>query len=143
MKVEKLVVGVIGLGMGANHLRSVVQYGAEVGGICDPDPEKIKKVCDEHGLPKEICTDNYKDIVNNPRINAVIIATPDQQHRAQIEDCLAAGKHILCEKPLALTRKDIVAIVKAVKAHPECKFMIGQICRFAPAFAQASVAPPV
>ena len=43
----------------------------------------------------------------------------------------------MCEKPLALTREDIDAIVKAVEAHPECKFMVGQICRFTPAFVKA------
>ncbi|MBO5009453.1 MAG: Gfo/Idh/MocA family oxidoreductase [Clostridia bacterium] len=137
MKVEKLVVGVIGLGMGANHLKGAINYGAEIGGICDTNPEKLAKALEDNNLPAEIGTADYHDIVNNKNINVVIIATPDQQHRTQIEECLAAGKHIMCEKPLALTRDDINAIVKAVEAHPECKFMIGQICRFTPAFVQA------
>jgi predicted dehydrogenase len=54
-----------------------------------------------------------------------------------VVEFLDAGKHILCEKPLALTQDDINAIVKAVHKHPECKFMIGQICRFTPAFVKA------
>ena len=44
MKLEKLVVGVIGLGMGANHLKGAIANGAEVGLICDIDPEKLAKV---------------------------------------------------------------------------------------------------
>ena len=137
MKVEKLVVGVIGLGMGAAHLKGAIHYGAEIGAICDTNPEKLNKVGEEQGIPADRRTTDYMDIVNNKEINAVILATPDQQHREQVEKCLEAGKHVMCEKPLALTKDDILAIVKAVEAHPECKFMIGQICRFTPAFVQA------
>ena len=137
MKVEKLVVGVIGLGMGAHHLKGAINYGAEIGMICDTNPEQLSKIGEETNIPEEKRTTDYHDIVNNKEINAVIIATPDQQHREQVEACLAAGKHIMCEKPLALTRDDLVAMVNAVNAHPECKFMIGQICRFTPAFIKA------
>ena len=134
---EKLVVGVIGLGMGALHLKGAIEGGAEIALICDTDPEKLKKVGEEQNIPAEKHTQNWHDIVNNKDINTVIIATPDQQHREQIETLLAAGKNIMCEKPLALTREDINAIVTAVNAHPECKFMIGQICRFTPSFVKA------
>ena len=137
MKVEKLVIGVIGLGMGAHHLKGAINYGAEIGMICDVNPDRLKEVGEETNIPEERRTTDYHDIVNNKEINAVLIATPDQQHRVQVEECLAAGKHIMCEKPLALTRDDLVAMVNAVKAHPECKFMIGQICRFTPAFIKA------
>ena len=137
MKVEKLVVGVIGLGMGALHLKGAIEYGAEIGMICDTNPEQLKKIGDENNIPEEKRTADYHDIVNNKDINVVLIATPDQQHRTQVEECLAAGKHIMCEKPLALVREDLEAMVNAVKAHPECKFMIGQICRFTPSFIKA------
>ena len=137
MKVENLVVGVIGLGMGRAHLEGAIKYGAQVGLICDTNPEKLKQWGEHNNIPEEKWTTDWHDIVNNKEINAVIIATPDQQHREQVVACLEAGKHIMCEKPLALTREDIEAIVKAVEAHPECKFMIGQICRFTPAFVQA------
>ena len=134
---EKLVVGVIGLAMGALHLKGAIEGGAEIALICDINPEKLNEVGEEHNIPKERRTENWKDIVNNKEINTVIIATPDQQHREQIVALLEAGKNIMCEKPLALTRDDINAIVKAVNAHPECKFMIGQICRFTPSFLKA------
>ena len=137
MKLENLVVGVIGLGMGALHLKGAIAYGAKIGMICDTNPERLKTVGEENGIPEENRTADYHDILQNKEINAVILATPDQQHREQVEALLAAGKHVMCEKPLALTREDMEAIVKAVKAHPECKFMIGQICRFTPAFVQA------
>ena len=137
MKIKKLVVGVIGLGMGRAHLEGAIRYGAEVGLICDVNPAKLEELGTKNNIPKEKWTEDWHDIVNNKDVNVVIIATPDQQHREQIEACLAAGKHIMCEKPLALTREDIDAIVKSVEAHPECKFMVGQICRFTPAFVKA------
>ena len=137
MKVEKLVVGVVGLGMGRAHLDGAIRYGAEIGAICDTNPERLVTYGEMHGIPVERRTTSFADVINNKDINVVILATPDQQHREQIVACLEAGKHILCEKPLALTKDDILAIVKAVEAHPECKFMIGQICRFTPAFVKA------
>ena len=137
MKVEKLVVGVIGLGMGHAHLGAALDYGAEVALACDPLESKIERCEKLYNFPREKWTTDWMDIVNNKDINVVIIATPDQLHREMIHACLEAGKHIMCEKPLALTREDIVAIVKDVEAHPECKFMIGQICRFTPSFRMA------
>ena len=137
MKIEKPIVGVIGLGMGASHLKGAIAYGAEIALICDVDRERLDKVGEEQGIPKEKRTTDYHDVVNHPAINAVIVATPDQLHRVQVEELLKAGKNILCEKPLALTREDLAAMIEAVKAHPECKFMVGQICRFTPAFVQA------
>lgn len=75
-------------------------------------------------------------MIADPAIDAVIIASPDQNHRQMILDSLNAGKHILCEKPLALTREDCGAIVEAVKKSDK-KFMVGQICRYTPGFKQA------
>lgn len=137
MSETKLTVAVIGLGMGAGHLKGAIAYGAEIGLICDTDAERLCKVGDEQGIPEEKRTTDYRDILKNEDVNAVIVATPDQQHRQEVEELLAAGKHVLCEKPLALTREDLDAMVRAVRAHPECKFMVGQICRFTPAFVQA------
>ena len=137
MKVEKLVVGVIGLGMGHAHLGAALDYGAEVALACDPLESKYERCRELFNFPKEKWTTDWMDIVNNKDINVVIIATPDQLHREQIKACLDAGKHVMCEKPLALTREDIVAIVKEVEAHPNQKFMIGQICRFTPSFRMA------
>ena len=137
MKVDKLVVGVVGLGMGALHLKGAIDYGARIGMICDVNPERLHSVGEECGIPPECRSTDFYDVVRNKDINAVIIATPDGEHRPQVEACLEAGKHVMCEKPLALTREDIVSMVAAERAHPECKLMIGQICRFTPSFIKA------
>lgn len=137
MKKAKLTVGVLGLRMGKLHLEAAIAYGAKVGAVCDPDPEKLKIVQDELKVPKKKCFTDWHDVVNCKEVDAVIIASPDMAHREQVEACLAAGKHVMCEKPLALTHEDLEAIVRMVNTHPECKFMVGQICRFTPAFVKA------
>lgn len=133
---KQLVVGVIGLVMGRRHLFAAVDYGAEIGKICDLNPETLKKYQEEYHLSDEQCCTDWTEILNDSRINAVVIATPDQLHREMVEKCLAAGKHVLCEKPLALTREDICAIVSAAKKSDR-KCMVGQISRFNSTFVKA------
>lgn len=131
----KLNVGVIGCGMGRLHAQGVqLQQGACLYAICDINPETLEKVGDELNVSRRFL--DYRDMITDPALDAVIIASPDQLHREMIRDCLAAGKHILCEKPLALTREDIDDIVAMVKASDK-KFMVGQICRYTPGFARA------
>ena len=133
---HNLVVGVVGLRMGKMHLRGVVGAGAQVGGICDVNVDTLNAVGDEYQIPMEKRFTDYRHLVNDPAINTVLIVTPDQLHRQMVLEFLAAGKHVMCEKPLALTHDDICAIVSAAKASDR-KFMVGQICRFTPAFEKA------
>ena len=65
-----------------------------------------------------------------------MIAVPDQRHRELSCAFLEAGKHVLCEKPMALTREDARAMIQAADASGR-QLMIGQICRFTPAFEKA------
>jgi len=131
----KLNVGVIGCGMGKLHAQGVqMQEGACLYAICDINPETLEKAGNELNVSRRFL--DYRDMIADPALDAVIIASPDQQHREMIRDCLAANKHILCEKPLALTREDIDDIVAMVKASDR-KFMVGQICRYTPGFAKA------
>ncbi len=137
MKLEKLVVGVIGLGMGHAHLGAALDYGAEVAIAADPLESKYDRCKELFNFPREKWTKDWRDVVNHPDVNVVIIATPDQMHAEHIKACFEAGKHVMCEKPLALTREEIVEIVKMCEEYPDCKFMIGQICRFTPSFVLA------
>lgn len=134
---EKIMVAVLGLGMGKLHLKAALDFGAEVNAICDPDVTLLDRVGEEFSIPAQDRYTDYRDILKSERVNAVIIASPDMLHREQVEAFLAAGKHVLCEKPLALTREDLSGILQAVKVHPACKCMVGQICRFTPAFVKA------
>ena len=136
MKREELSVAVIGLRMGEYHLNSVIKYGAKVAAICDPNEELLREIGDRYEIPEARRDTDYTPLINDPEINVALIVTPDQLHREMVEKLLAAGKHVMCEKPLALTRSDIKAIIAATKKSDK-KFMVGQICHFTPAFIKA------
>jgi len=61
-------------------------------------------------------SDDYAEALSDPEIEAVILATPHTLHEAQIEQAVAAGKHVFCEKPLAMTRAGAVAAVARCEA---------------------------
>ncbi len=122
--------------MGNGQLTGAIDLGYEIGAICDIDEAQLKKIGDLHNIPEDRRFTDYKELVKNPNIDAVVIATPDQLHRSMTEEFLAAGKHVLCEKPLAITREDLDAIITAAKKSDKV-CMVGQISRFAPAFAKA------
>lgn len=136
MKKEDLSVAVIGLRMGEYHLKSVLGYGARVSAICDVDEAFLNEIGDRYEIPHECRYTDYRALVNDPYINVVLIVTPDQLHREMVEAFMAAGKHVMCEKPLALTREDLEAILAATEKSDK-KFMVGQICHFTPAFIKA------
>ncbi len=133
---RKLVVANIGMKFGMCHVEGAMSYGAEIAAICDCDEENLRFAGERYGIPEEKRFTDYTDIVNNKDINLVTVAIPDQQHVKVSCDLLRAGKHVLCEKPLALTREDLEEIIK-VADESGCKFMVGQICRFTPAFEKA------
>ncbi len=132
-----LKVGVVGLSpMGVRHLEAVLDKGEEVFAICDVNEERLKTAGDDHNIPEDRRFTNWRDLLTVEGLEAVIICTPDQQHREMAEAFLDNNYHVMCEKPLALTREDIVALVKASKKTNK-KFMVGQLCHFTPAFIKA------
>ena len=104
---------------------------ADLVAICDIDLDKAKKVASDFNV--EHVYADYHDLLNREDIDAVVICTPDQLHREMTVAALEAGKHVLCEKPMALTREDCAAMVAAGKKSDK-KLMIGQICRYTPGF---------
>lgn len=133
---KELKVGIVGLRMGKSHAQAVLAYGAKIGGICDTDETRLQQVGEELSVDPALWHTDYRYMVSDPTLDAVIIVTPDQLHRQMVLEFLNAGKHVLCEKPLALTREDLCAIVQAAE-NSNKKCMVGQICRFTPAFAKA------
>lgn len=133
---KKLSVGVISCsGMAQSHMRAVKSYpGASLRAVCDIDEEKMKEAAQKFDV--EFMHTDYNDLLGRSDIDAVIICTPDQLHREMLEAALKAGKHILCEKPLALTVEDCKAMIE-VAEKSDRKVMVGQICRFTPGFVKA------
>lgn len=133
---KKLVVANIGMKFGMSHVEGAMSYGAEIAAICDSDKEALDFAGERYSIPEEKRFTDYMDIVNNDEINLVTVAVPDQLHKKISCDLLRAGKNVLCEKPLALTREDLDEIIKTAD-ESNAKFMVGQICRYTPAFEKA------
>lgn len=133
---EKLVTAHIGLKFGMAHIEGAIHSGAEIAAICDTDPENLRFAGERYSIPEEKRVTDYREIMQNKDIQAVTVAVPDQLHAEITCGLLRAGKHVLCEKPLALTREDVRKIIKAADESGRI-CMVGQICRFTPAFEKA------
>jgi predicted dehydrogenase len=81
--------------------------------VCDLDGERARTVATQYGA--RMHTTKLDDLLNNPDIAAISIATPDHAHREVAIACAKAGKHILVEKPLATTVADAEAIVQVAR----------------------------
>jgi len=136
---KKLKAAVIGVSvsMGKRHVSAVLAHkDAELVAICDIDPETLNSAGDEFGIPVEKRYTDWHDLLNIEGLNVVLLITPDQLHQEMSEAFLEKGIHVMCEKPLALTRKELNAIVRAAD-KASAKFMVGQISRFTDAFVKA------
>ena len=128
-----LKVGVISCsGMAKNHMYAIRNNNrAHLSAVCDIDAERAEAAAEEYGV-KNVYKD-YRDLLKQPDIDAVVVCTPDQLHREMVLAALEAGKHVLCEKPMALTLEDCREMVEAGRKSDR-KLMIGQICRYTPGF---------
>ncbi len=101
---SKLInVGVIGCGhWGPNHIRVFSQLSDSQVSMCaDPDKERLEAITKI--FPNVDSTIDYKDILDNPDIDAVCIAAPTDLHFSLTKEALTCGKHVLCEKPLTMS----------------------------------------
>ena len=98
---EPIRVGVIGTGFGASlHLSALRENPElEVAAICSRRPERARAAAIDHGIPAHLT--DYRELVRDPAIDAVIVASPPHLHHAMAIAALEAGKHVLCEKPMA------------------------------------------
>jgi predicted dehydrogenase len=114
---KKLKIGLIGTGMICNwaHVPGYEKMSddCEIVWACDLDEAKAQAVADKHNIPK--VTKDYKDILNDPEIDAVSVMTPNIAHMQPTIDALNAGKHVLCEKPLAMNADQARAMCKAAR----------------------------
>lgn len=94
-------VGIIGTGFGASlHLSAMRSLETLIPvAICSRRPERARAAALDHGIPSHLA--DYRVLVRDPNIDAVIVATPPHLHHAMAIAALEAGKHVLCEKPMA------------------------------------------
>ena len=87
--------------------------GGEIVSVMSTNAERGRAYADAQGIAKSVTT--LADLVNDPEIDAVYISTTNELHREQALAAAKAGKHILCEKPLAMSLEDARGMVKAAK----------------------------
>jgi predicted dehydrogenase len=104
-------IGIIGTGAVARyHIRSYLATpGARVVAVCDILPERAQAVAAEFGIPGVDA--RVEDLLARPEVDAVSICTPNSSHAPAAIAAARAAKHILCEKPLALTLADADAML--------------------------------
>ena len=108
-------VAITGTGfMGTVHTEALKRLqGIDVIGIQGSSPEKSKAAAEQLELPKAY--DHWEDLVNDTEVDAVHICTPNRLHFPQTVDALKAGKHVLCEKPLAMDTQESAELVRLAK----------------------------
>jgi predicted dehydrogenase len=94
----ELVAGVVGTGfIGVVHVEALRRLGVTVGGVVGSTPERARAKALAPVYP------SYEALLSDERVDVVHLTTPNQLHYEQVKQALAAGKHVVCEKPLATT----------------------------------------
>ena len=127
-----LKIGIIGAGrIGKVHLESISYHvnNAMVTAMADPFMnEETEKLIRSYGVSK--VTKDYKDILNDKDIDAVLVCSSTDTHAAISIEAINAGKHVFCEKPVDHSIEKIQAVADALKEHPDIKFQVGFNRRF-------------
>jgi len=106
-QIDELRAGVVGTGfIGAVHVDALRRLGVEVTGVVGSTPERAaaKRLAPAY--------EGYDALLDDERVDVVHLTTPNHLHAEQVKAALAAGKHVVCEKPLALTAADSAELVE-------------------------------
>src|SRR5579863_5317377 len=113
---EPVGIALVGMGWWGQKMLSVLEAAPadiRVVRAVEPNIETVKTLCAQKGVPLSA---DYADALNDPAVEAVVLATPHALHGAQIEAAVAAGKHVFCDKPLALTKAGAEKAVRLCRA---------------------------
>jgi len=128
-----LRVAIMGLGSYGTRVADAMQACtmAKLTGVISGTPSKIKDWQSKFGIPEKNCYnyENFDAIKNNPDIDAVYIITPNGLHREQAIRVAKAGKHVICEKPMALNAAEGKDMVDACK-KANVKLLVGYRMHF-------------
>lgn len=123
-----LKVAIMGLGSYGNRVAEAMQdcKKAKITGVISGTPSKIKDWQKKYAVPEKNCYNytNFDAIKDNPDIDAVYVITPNALHREQVIRVAKAGKHVICEKPMALNAAEGQEMVDACK-KANVKLLIG------------------
>lgn len=130
-----LRVALVGLGSYAARVAEAMQSckRAKITGLISGTPAKLREWGDKYSVPESsrYSYEQFEDIRHNPDIDAVYIITPNALHHRQALQAAKAGKHVICEKPMALNAKEGQEMVDACNAAG-VKLLVGYRMRFEP-----------
>ncbi|ASZ13488.1 Gfo/Idh/MocA family oxidoreductase [Chitinophaga pendula] len=130
-----LRVAICGLGSYGTRVAEAMQSSkrAKLVGVISGTPSKIKDWQTKYNIPEKNCYnyDNFDKIKDNPDIDAVYVITPNSLHHDQVIRVAKAGKHAICEKPMALNEKDGHEMIAACK-KAGVKLLVGYRMHFEP-----------
>jgi predicted dehydrogenase len=130
-----LRVAIMGLGSYGTRVADAMQSckKAKLVGVISGTPSKIKAWQDKYNIPEKNCYnyENFDRIKDNPDIDAVYIITPNALHHPQALRVAKAGKHVICEKPMALNAKQAQEMVDACK-KANVHLLVGYRMHFEP-----------
>lgn len=133
---HQLRAGVIGTGfIGPVHIEALKRLGVQVTAICG-STKSARACADQWGISEVYGDYDYRAMFASPNVDVVHITSPNKVHVEQSLAALAAGKHVVCEKPLGMTAKETARVVAVVKRRGAPVFAVNYMCRFFPAVLQ-------
>jgi predicted dehydrogenase len=130
-----LRVAIMGLGSYGTRVAEAMQtcVKAKLVGVISGTPAKVTAWQSKYAIPAKNCYnyDNFDDIKNNPDIDAVYVITPNGLHHDQVIRVAKAGKHVICEKPMALNAQQGQEMADACK-QANVKLLVGYRMHFEP-----------
>lgn len=130
-----LRVAIMGLGSYGSRVAEAMQSckKAKLVGVISGTPSKVKQWQQKYNIPEKNCYnyENFDKIKDNPDIDAVYVITPNALHHPQVIRVAKAGKHVICEKPMALNAKEGQEMIDACK-KANVKLLVGYRMHFEP-----------
>ena len=135
---HKLRAGVIGTGfIGPVHIEGLKRLGVQVTAICG-STRNARETAELWGIPEVYGNYDYRAMYRSPNIDVIHITSPNRVHVEQSLAALAAGKHVVCEKPLGMNARETGKLVEAVRKNGRQGpvFAVNYMCRFFPGVLQ-------
>jgi len=128
---QEFGIGLIGLGIGQQHLLGYQSKGLHVAAICDKDPIRLNEVGEQFGIDKRYT--RIADLIADPDVDVVDMAVQPWIRSPIVKAAAEAGKHILCQKPFSMSMQQAIEMVNTCERH-NVQLMVNQNSCFVPGF---------
>jgi predicted dehydrogenase len=139
MSITSLRAGIVGTGFIAPvHIEALRRLGVQVTAVCG-STANARATADKWAIPEVFGDYDHRAMLALPNVDVIHITSPNKLHVTQALDALAAGKHVVCEKPLGMDPQETARVVKAA-AKAKTVLAVNYNCRFFPAVLQMRAA---